>query len=164
MERVEEKIIEELKVELANFNVFLDNYSEEIKKKNKLQEDEIKILTKEINKRNKMIDKACEMLELGVYTKEKYVSRVNILESELNLLKSNLEELKSNIVVCEDKKIRKAIPIFEKVLNEYWTFNVKQKNDILKSIIEKIEYTKTIRNNKWSTTSDDLDLKIFLKI
>jgi DNA invertase Pin-like site-specific DNA recombinase len=164
MEAVEKKIIEELKVELANFNVFLDNYSEEIKRKNKLQEDEIKILTKEINKRNKMIDKACEMLELGVYTKEKYVSRVNVLESELSVLKSNLEAIKDTIVVCEDKKIRKAIPIFEKVLNEYWTFDVKQKNDILKSIIEKIEYTKTIRNSKWNTTSDDLDLKIFLKI
>lgn len=164
MEAVEKKIIEELKIELANFNVFLDNYSEEIKRKNKLQEDEIKILTKEINKRNKMIDKACEMLELGVYTKEKYVSRVNVLESELSVLKSNLEAIKDTIVVCEDKKIRKAIPIFEKVLNEYWTFDVKQKNDILKSIIEKIEYTKTIRNSKWNTTKDDLDLKIFLKI
>lgn len=163
MENVEKKIIEELKVELANFNVFLDNYSDEIKQKNKLHEDEIKILNKEINKRNKMIDKACEMLELGVYSKEKYISRVNILESELNLLKSNLEAIKDTIVVCEDKKIRKAIPILEKVLDEYWTFDVKQKNDILKSIIERIEYKKTIRNSKWNT-SDDLDLKIFLKI
>ena len=111
-----------------------------------------------------MIDKACEMLELGVYSKEKYISRVNVLESELNLLKSNLEAVKDAIVVCEDKKIRKAIPILEKVLDEYWTFDVKQKNDILKSIIEKIEYSKTIRNSKWNTTSDNLELKIFLKI
>lgn len=163
MEAVEKKIIEELKIELANFNVFLDNYSEEIKRKNKLQEDEIKILNKEINKRNKMIDKACEMLEIGVYSKEKYLTRVNLLESELNVLKSNLEAIKGTIVVCQDEKIRKAIPIFEKVLDEYWTFDVKQKNDILKSIIDRIEYKKTIRNNRWNT-EDDLDLKIFLKI
>ena len=164
MENVEKKIIEELKVELANLNVFIDNYSEEIKQKNKLQEDEIKLLNKEINKRNKMIDKACEMLELGVYSKEKYLSRVNILESELNVLEANLKAIKDTLVICEDKKIRKAIPIFEKVLDEYWSFDVKQKNDILKSIIERIEYTKTIRNNKWNNNSDDLDLKIFLKI
>ena len=164
MEVVEKKIIEELKEELANFNYFLDNYSEEIKQKNKLQENEIKILTKEINKRNKMIDKACEMLELGVYTKEKYISRVNVLESELNVLKSNLEAIKATLIVCEDKKIKKAIPILEKVLDEYWTFNVNQKNDILKSIVERIEYTKNIRNNRWNPSSDDLELKIFLKI
>lgn len=164
MEVVEKKIISELKNELANFNVFLDNYSEEIKQKNKLQEDEIKLLNKEIDKRNKMIDKACEMLELGVYSKEKYLSRVNILEGELNVLKTNLERIKSALVVCEDKKIRKAIPILEKVLDEYWSFDVKQKNDILKSIIEKIEYTKTKRNSKWDKASDDLSLKIFLKI
>jgi hypothetical protein len=72
--------------------------------------------------------------------------------------------LKGSIVVCEDKKIRRAIPILEKVLDEYWSFDVKQKNDILKSIIEKIEYSKTIRNNRWSPASDDLQLKIFLKI
>jgi DNA invertase Pin-like site-specific DNA recombinase len=164
MEVVEKKIIEELKNELANLNVFLDNYSEEIKLKNKLQEDEIKLLNKEISKRNKMIDKACEMLELGVYSKEKYIGRVSLLESELNVLKSNLEALKNSLVICEDKKIRKAIPIFEKVLDEYWSFDVKQKNDILKSIIDRIEYTKTIRNNRWNNSSDDLDLKIFLKI
>lgn len=163
MEAVEKKIIEELKIELANFNYFLDNYSEEIKQKNKIQEDEIKILTKEINKRNKMIDKACEMLELGVYSKEKYMSRVNVLEGELNLLKSNLEEAKKAIVICEDKNIRKAIPILERVLAKYWSFDVKEKNDILKSIIEKIEYTKTIRNNRWNNNSDDLQLKIFMK-
>ena len=43
-------------------------------------------------------------------------------------------------------------------------FDVKEKNDILKSIIEKVEYHKTIRNNRWNTASDDLQLKIFLKI
>jgi DNA invertase Pin-like site-specific DNA recombinase len=164
MDVVEKKIIEELKNELANLNVFLDNYSEEIKLKNKHQEDEIKLLNKEISKRNKMIDKACEMLELGVYSKEKYIGRVSLLESELNVLKSNLEALKNSLIICEDKKIRKAIPIFEKVLDEYWSFDVKQKNDILKSIIDRIEYTKTIRNNRWNNSSDDLDLKIFLKI
>ena len=77
------------------------------------------------------------------------MNRVNILESDLNLLKTNLEAIKSTIVECKDEKIRKAIPIFEKVLDEYWSFNVKQKNDILKSIIEKIEYTKTVRNSNF---------------
>lgn len=160
---VEKRVIEELKQELANFNYFIENYGAELEKEAKIKEDKLKILYKELNKKEKMIDKACEMLEIGVYSKEKYLARVNILEEEKSKIMANIEEIEAS-VKSDTTKIRKAIPILEKVLDVYWTLNARDKNDILKSIIDKIEYKKTKYNTRWNKTLDDLELKIFLKI
>ena len=161
LETAEKRVIEELHNELDNFNYFLINYSDEIDKKKLNKENEIKLLQKEINKKESMINKCCEMLEEGIYTKEKYLSRVKVLEEELGSLKSNLSDLKA-APLDEADKVRTAIPKLEKVLNEYWNLSPKEKNLLLKSIIEKIEYTKT-KKKTWKS-SDEFDLKIYLKI
>lgn len=162
---VEKKVINELKEELKGFNYFLDNYGEELQNKKNQIEVERKIILNEISKKESMIDKACEMLELGVYTKEKYLSRVNILENDLKALKTNLEGL--NMPLDDDERVIKAIPILENVLNEYWNLSIEGKNAILKSIISKIEYLKTEKNpnsNKLNENLDLINLKIYLKI
>lgn len=160
---VEKKVIDELKEELKNFNYFIENYGEEVKKQNKSQETEIALLQKEIDKKTGMINKACEMLELGVYTKEKYLERVNVLESNIKALKERITALQSSFN-NEEARVRKAIPILEKCLDAYWGLNPKEKNDLLKSFIERIEYSKTIPNTRWNHNLDDMQIKIYLKI
>lgn len=160
---VENKVISELQSELKDFNYFLNNYENEMKSKQVTIKNEIAIIESEILKKENMINKACEMLEEGIYTKEKYLSRVNILEQDLNALKSNLRAL-NNINYDETERYKTAIPILEKVLDVYWDLKPKDKNDLLKSIIEKIEYTKTERNSKGNINPDLVDLKIYLKI
>jgi hypothetical protein len=103
------------------------------------------------------------MLEEGIYTKEKYLSRVNILEADLKALKTNLESLKSTSF-DESDRLKNAIPILSKVLDEYWNLNPKEKNELLKSIIEKVEYTKNKRNTVHNKEIRLFELKIFLKI
>ena len=77
-----------------------------------------------------MIDKCCEMLEEGIYTKEKYLTRVNILENDLKALKVALNDLKSTNF-DESDNIIKTIPKLELVLNEYWNLDSEQKNRLL---------------------------------
>ena len=161
LETVESRVIEELHSELDNFNYFLLNYGDEINKKKLSKENEIKLIKREISKKENMINKCCEMLEEGIYSKEKYLSRVKLLDEELKALKLNLSDLESSSF-DEADKIKTAIPKLEKVLNEYWNLAPKEKNLLLKSIIEKIEYTKT-KKKTWKS-SDEFDLKIFLKI
>lgn len=160
---VEKKIIDELKVELKNFNYFLENYGEEIEKKRTSASRELKLLQKEIDKKDKMLTRACEMLELGVYSQEKYLERVNVLESDKKALQGQISALEVAFN-GEDMKIKKAIPILEKCLDEYWKLSPQQKNDLLKSFIDRVEYTKTKRLNGWTVKNDDLELKIYLKI
>ena len=160
---VERRIIDELKAELKHFNYFLENYGEEIEKQNKLKEKELALLQKELAKKDGMINKACEMLELGVYSKEKYLERVNILEADKKALQGQITALNASFS-DEQAKIKTAIPILEKCLDAYWGLNAQEKNDLLKSFIEKIEYSKTKRNTRWNNQLDDMQLKIYLKI
>ena len=118
---------------------------------------------KEITKKEGMVERCCEMLEEGIYTKEKYLSRVKVLEEDLSALNSNLEALNS-ISFDDDKKAIKTIPILEKVLDEYWNLTGKQKNEILKSFIEKIEYTKITSTRGQINNDKPIELKIYLRI
>ena len=160
---VEHKLIDELKEELNNFNYFLENTGQEISKKKEQIENEKSILLKEISKKESMIDRCCEMLEIGVYTKEKYLKRVNTLESDLNTLQANLEAL-NNISFDDEEQALRTIPILEKVLDEYWNLTGKQRNEILKSFIEKIEYTKTTSTRGQIANDKPIELKIYLRI
>lgn len=160
---VEHKLINELKEELNNFNYFLENTGQELKKKKEQIEEEKSILLKEIQKKESMIDRCCEMLEEGVYTKEKYLKRVNTLESDLNTLQANLEAL-NDISYDDEEQALRTIPILEKVLDEYWNLTGKQRNEILKSFIEKIEYTKTTSTRGQINNDKPIELKIYLRI
>lgn len=161
---VEKKLIDELKAELAGFNYFLDNYEEELTNQRNAVNAEINIIKKQLAKKEKMITRACEMLEEGVYSKEKFLERTTILEKEKELLQANLYTLENSSMPNQDVRARKAIPILEKVLERYWDLSPADKNALLKTIIDRVEYFKTKHNTRWNKELDDLELKIYLKI
>lgn len=160
---VEDKLIAELKEELKGFNYFLSNTVNEINKLKDLNKKEISIVEKNIIKKKEMIDRCCEMLEEGIYTKQRYLERVSILEEDLNQLEIQLYELNSK-EFDEEKRIKTAIPILENVLNEYYKLDPTDKNKLLKTIIEKIEYVKTQKKSPKALIDDKFELKIYLKI
>lgn len=161
---VEKVLINELQAELDNFNYYIENFDEEIEKKKEAVQTEINLINNEINKKEKMIDKCCEMLEEGIYTKEKYLTRVNILEQDLKALKTNLEDILA-ISFDETDRMKNAIPILTKVLDEYWNLTPIEKNNLLKSIIDKVEYTKTEQYaRKGPHDLSLINLKVYLKI
>lgn len=161
---IEKRIIEELQTELADFNYFLDNYEDEMISQRKTAKVEADLIKKQIAKKDKMINRACEMLEEGIYTKAKFIERTAILEKEKELLQASLSALENSSISNQDVRVRKAIPILEKVLQQYWSLPAKDKNDLLKAIIERVEYKKTKHNTRWNKQLDDLELKIYLKI
>lgn len=154
LEDLERYILDGLKKELKDFNYFVDNYAQEIKKQRSNIEKEIEILTIELNKKLEMIERACEMLESGIYTKELFTRRVNVLETDIKALKESIEDLK-NKPIEDDEKAYKAIPILEKVLKKYSSLDTKEKNLLLKSIVGRVEYTRL-------QEYIDLDIKLLL--
>ena len=157
---IEERTIEELEKKLKDFRYYIENSSNEILNKKKLINDEIELINKEINKKEGMIEKCCEMLEEGIYTKEKYLSRVNILENDLQALKVALNGLKK-VNFDESDNILKTIPKLELVLNEYWNLDSEQKNKVLKTILNKISYKKDTR--KVRNEPDLFDVEVDIK-
>lgn len=160
---IEKQIISELHAELDNFNYFLENHIEEINSKQNIIQAEIISINKEIIKKDSMINKCCELLEEGIYTKEKYLERVNSLSAEITSLKSNLDLLQNTNFedVC---KAEKAIPKLSAVLDKYWSLDDSDKNKLLKSIISRIDYSKTKRKKRAGEIDNSFSLVIHLKI
>ena len=138
---IETALLEKLKTELKDFNYLLDNYEDELKSKHQKRDEEIEIVSKEIEKQHNAINVACEMLESGVYTKELFTKRTNIIEGKLKELKARLTELE-NLEIKEDERANKALPILSKVIDKYDTLDAKEKNNLLKKIIKSIDYTR----------------------
>lgn len=163
---VEEKVISELQEELKGFNYFLENHAEEIRDRKAEIDRERSLLEGEILKKEAMAERCCELLEEGIYSKEKYLARVAVIEEDTKALRQSLNALESvNVDDCD--RVSQAIPILENVLREYWNLSIEGRNAILRTIVSRIEYTKTERNrcSKTKNQSPDLiDLKIFMKI
>lgn len=153
---VEAQIIKELSEELKGFKYYLDNQADEDKRKAESRNTEIEIIKQAITKKEKALNTCCELLEDGVYTRDQYFKRVTILKEDIEALQANLETLKG---ISNDKSesIRSTVPILEKCIEKYPELSPKDKNIILKSFIDKIEYNKRISRGAFQ-------LKIFLKI
>lgn len=160
---VEKQVIKELEECLRDYVLYVDNFEDEAEKKKKRIDIEKEILLKEIKKKKSMLLRCDEMLEEGIYSKEKYLQRVNVLGEDLNALQANLNALERESFAELDSK-KNAIPIMSKVLEEYWNLSPADKNTLLKSIIERIEYTKEERNTRYNPEEVKFTLKIYLKI
>lgn len=139
--RIETDLLESLKNELKDFKYLLNNYEDELKSKRQERDEEIARLTHAIEKQHNALNVACEMLENGVYTIDLFKSRTSAIEDKIKTLNAQLEKLQS-LEIKEDERANKAIPILSKVIDNYDTLDVIEKNNLLKQIIKRIEYTR----------------------
>ncbi len=162
---VEDRIIELLKSELSDYKYYVANYEREyisnmdhIKKQIKKIDKELLGLQEDLQNslikynRNKLNEEEYNFLK-EYTTKEKY--RLNGLKMSLN------EQLENDEL---DSK-RRAIPILENCLNKYYDLEPKGRNMLLQAIIDRVEYSKTLKDGRWcKATRDNFTLDIFLKI
>ena len=160
---VENQIIASLRDELTGFKYLVSDNENTLKTQIEAVQREINILQSELSKKESQIDKACEMLECGIYSKDKYLSRVSILENNIAEIKDSIEELQ-NKSFDDEIRAENAIPIIERCLDEYWSLDPRGKNEILKSIIKKVIFTKTTRNSRYDNGLSDAKLDIHLRI
>jgi DNA invertase Pin-like site-specific DNA recombinase len=147
-------VLEKLKEELKGFNYILDNYEEELKTKRQERDEEIERINQAIAKQQKALNVACEMLENGVYTIDLFKARTSVIEDKIKTLNAQLTKLQ-NMEILEDERAKKAVPILSKIIDKYDTLDVIEKNNLLKKIIKRIDYTRL---------EDDYTLEIDLLI
>ena len=138
-DKVEKALIDALKKELRDFNYILDNYGGDLINKRKERDAEIEKIEKAIAKQKSALAVACDMLENGVYSVELFKERTEIIENNIADLTAQLETLQS-AVITEDIRAKKAVPILSKVLDQYNTLSISDKNALLKRIVKRIDY------------------------
>lgn len=154
---VEDMIISRVKERLNGYNYFLDNYAEEIIKKSNTAKKKAENIDKKIAMIERQLKNAKIAYEQEVDTLQEYIERKKELNGELDAL---LKEKANSAEIVEEEKtivIKKAVPILERVLNDYPQFSPSEKNDLLKTVIEEATYIKEKKN---STDINDISLDI----
>lgn len=161
---IENKILDTLKSTLDDYKTFIDDYDHSSKKKYTSHKDnKLNNIEKEIEKVNKQIAKACEMLEIGAYDVKLFKERKKTLDDRILSLEKEKEALRKETSDNKVIQYRKAVPKIEKALALYWEASIEEKNNLLKSVIDKCVYKKE-KSGRWNPeTIDNFMLEIYMK-
>lgn len=159
---VEQDVLKHLQAYLDKFNHYLDNYEEEVKKAVTGNLKTIKRIEKEIDKLYIRLDSVMESYELKDYTREQFLTRKNKIEMQIEKLSEEKAKLEAN--KQEDKiiKYKKMIPNLSLCLHNYDKLSITNKNKLLKTIINRIEYTKKEKSTRKDKKT--FKLKVYLNI
>lgn len=106
--------------------------------------------------------RAFDLVETGIYTPELFKERQAILASRRDALISSASETRQMLdrLIQNNKMRRDLIPRVQTVLETYnETSSAQEKNDMLRSIVSKIVYSKT--HTAFSEQGSDLTLTIY---
>lgn len=115
------------------------------------------------DKINAQLDKAFEAFETGVYDVETFQKRNATLKTQLAEIKRKKAECQKHMEAAEQKEkvYREFIPKVKEVLSFYDTLpTAKDKNDVLKEIIDHIDYIKETRGH---SHEKDFDIVVYPK-
>ena len=113
------------------------------------------------------LDNTYDLLEQGVYTKDVFLSRNKMLVEKLEELHGSVASLEEEIAL-EQKRIQAkidVIPKVENILDVYWTLpDAKSKNVLLKSVLDKVIYSKSGRNGPHRKVHYNFTLDLYPKL
>lgn len=139
---VEQEIITALRTWLEGYQVKIDTvgFADEIAEQRALLEK----YDQELAKLNQQLENAFDLVEQGIYTLELFKERREKLNASISDVKEQrsrasiaLEKLESNDA-CQSN----LIPQTEELLESYGSMTNQERNDLLKAILQKIEYQK----------------------
>ena len=160
---VEEKLLTSLKFLLDDYKIKLvNNDTSDINLMIDINNKSLLEYKNELEKINLQLNKTYDLLEQEIYTKETFIKRSNYLKQQIKEINEKIKKIEN-----ENKKILRQknnkeilIPKIEKVIDTYYETNdIEIKNKLLKSVLEKVEYSK-IRPK----TKDDFKLKLYPKL
>ena len=112
------------------------------------------------------LDRTHSLLEQGIYTTETFLERSRLLTDRIAAARDALAASESELVNVQNREAsRKSIvPNIEKLIDVYWALSsATAKNEMLKEVLEKIEYVRENRGRK-NGPKDDFGLKLFPKL
>lgn len=161
---VENRVIELLKNKLSNYKYYVANYEEEYESDSKDFIKKIDKIDKELNQLKEDLQNALVKYNRNKITEEEYNFLRKYTLDEENRLNDLKTALNDKIKNSEMENKRKAIPILEKCLEEYYTLDAADRNKLLSAIIDKIIYYKA-KGGRWDVEArDKFELELFLKI
>ena len=164
LDAVENRVLELLRKELSNYQYYVANYEEEYKVNVSTYTKQLQKIDKELQRTKADLQNALVKYNQNKITDDEYTFLRNYTLDEEKRLTTQKNALVEQLAVDEVANKRKAIPILECCLEEYHNVSVKDRHEILKSIIQKIEYSKD-KDGRWNDADKNgFELDLYLKI
>jgi DNA invertase Pin-like site-specific DNA recombinase len=114
---------------------------------------------------NTQINSLHDLLEKGVYDTDTFFTRSRILNDRLKECENAKQNIESKEREKQQREVNQSvvIPKVERLLDVYAELPVKEKNDLLKEVLEKVVYLKTV-NGRWHNKPDEFTIDIYPKI
>lgn len=132
-----------------------------ISKQNLIREKESELESLNVQK-----VKQYDLLERGIYTTEVFLERSKTIARSIQSCSDIITKLREEIEHDENIKAQQSnfIPRCEELLNNYWDLNIESRNRMLKNLVEKVVYSKNIKNTYGKGNEINFELDIFPKI
>jgi len=159
---VEGKVIEGLGMWLCEYET-TGQQSEDFDRKISELEARLSNLHSEADKLAKRKRKAQEAYEDGIYSSEELSERLGQIRTGSEQIEITIERTASDLAaaMAAKKEKERYRPAVKKLIEHYSEISVPQRNKLLKEIVEKIEYTKTVGGPKHG---QEFDLLIYPKL
>ena len=120
----------------------------------------------ELKKLNAQKLRQYDLLEQGIYTADIFLERSDINAQQIQACTKSIEDLQSELEHDQQLLAQKNtfIPRCENLLSNYWTWDVKTRNNVLKELIERIDYSKDTKNTFGNGNDITFSLDIYPKI
>ncbi len=165
---VEHSIIDALEDWLNNFKFQWNSKKQDLPYEQSIKDKEaiLRDISSQITKLRNQLDKTFELLEQEVYTTEEFQDRRKKLAEQINTLEetklSLLKELNALREQYNNNDI--LIPKIEHLLDVYYDLeDATSRNELLKEVLEKVDYIKTESNKKGKRENRNFTIDIFPK-
>ena len=154
LEDVEAALMHSLRMWLAEYDldvIHQNTLNASVDSRLAQERAEIEAIEQEQKKQNAQLDRASELVEQGVYTPEHFVARQTQITARLRELESMLKKAEATCKTLEQERSAAVYmaPKIRYVLDAYPTAaNAQAKNDLLRTVVTRIEYEKHGAKNK----------------
>lgn len=123
---------------------------------------EIAALEKELSSVEAQISRAFDLVEQGVYTTEIFLQRSRALTQKKDELTLALDDRRQHLAQLSAslRSNEELAPRIRRVLDVYPDATVQEQNDLLKSVLSRVWYKKTVRLTRDPSSADDLTVSL----
>jgi hypothetical protein len=150
-EEVEKAIVNEMKKWLAGYVIHLEQNDDH---KDDSLEMSLEMLKNRLEDLFKQQDAICELHEKKEYSDRLFQRRNDAIEDEIEKIESDIDELEQKLSEQnEEADIQSSIiPTSQYLLDNYDDLTPKEKNDIWKLILHKVDYVKSEKGKEFDIT------------
>lgn len=162
---IEKRILDALAQWVGEYQVTLDRLPENTNHtKKEIIRKAIKSLQTERETLQKQMSSLYDLLEQGVYSTEIFLTRSRLLETKINETDKNIQSFEAELGEYEknSKFAEELIPKAQRLLETYDDIpDAAAKNRMLKEIIEKVVYTKSVHGALKGHSADDFEIVLY---